>query len=77
MLRMNSSGEIVVIKNFEIPIGPNAGSGVEDPLFHSEYFRTPAHTAGTFNPSSVPLTVRELYGNLGVSPDRPMASEVP
>jgi hypothetical protein len=28
-------------------------------------------------PSSIPLTVRDLYGNLGVSPDRPMASQVP
>jgi hypothetical protein len=46
---MNSSGEIVVVENFEVPTGPNAGSGVEDPHFHSESFRTPTHTAGTSN----------------------------
>jgi hypothetical protein len=28
-------------------------------------------------PSSIPLTVRDLYGNLGASPDRPIVSQVP
>jgi hypothetical protein len=74
---VNSSGEIVVIDDTEIPTRPNAGSGVEDPLFQSESFRTPAHTVGTSGFGSIPLTVRDLYGNLGVSPDRPMASQVP
>jgi hypothetical protein len=53
------------------------GSGVEDPLFQSESFRTPTHTVGTSNFGSIPLTVRDLYGNLGASPDQPMASQVP
>jgi hypothetical protein len=64
---MNSSGEIVVVENTEVPTGPNAGSGVDDPLFQSESFRTPTHTAGIFNPSSAPSSVRDLYGNLGAS----------
>jgi hypothetical protein len=74
MLQMNSSREIVVVDNTEVPTGPNAGSGVEDPLFQSESFRTPTHTSRTFNPSSIPLTVCHLYENLGASPDPPMAS---
>jgi hypothetical protein len=74
---MNSSGEIVVVDNTEVPTGPNAGSGVDDPLFQSESFRTPTHMAGIFNPSSTPSTVRDIYGNLGVSPDQPMASQIP
>jgi hypothetical protein len=66
---MNSSGEIVVDENFEVPTGPNVGSGVEDPLFHSESFRALAHNVGTSNPSSIPLTIHDLYGNLGASLD--------
>jgi hypothetical protein len=74
---MNSFEEIVVVDNTGIPTGPNVGSGVENPLFESESLRTPAHTVQTSNPSSVPLIVCDLYGNLGVIPDRPMASQVP
>jgi hypothetical protein len=77
MLQMNSLGEIVVDGNLEVPTGLNAGSGVDDPLFQSESFRTPTHTTKTFNPSSSPLTVRDLYGNLGASLDQPMASQMP
>jgi hypothetical protein len=77
MLWMNSSGEIVVDENFEVPTGPNVGSGVEDPHFHSEYFRTSTHTIGTSNPNFVPLTVHDLYSNLGASPNRPIISQVP
>jgi hypothetical protein len=76
IIRMNSSREIVVVDNIEVPTGPNARSGVEDPLFQSESFRTLAHTVETSNPSSIPLTVRDLYDNLGVSPDQPMASQM-
>jgi hypothetical protein len=71
---MNSSGEIVVVENTRVPTGPNDRSGVEDLLFHSESFRTLAHAVGTSNPSYVPLTVLDLYGNLGASLDQPMAS---
>jgi hypothetical protein len=77
ILRMNSSREIVVVNNTEVPTRPNIGSGVEDPLFHSESFRTLAHTAGTSILSSIPLTVPDLYGNLGASLDQPMESQVP
>jgi hypothetical protein len=77
MLQMNSSGEIVVVDNIEVPTGPNTGSRVEDPLFQTESFRTPTHTVENFHPSSIPLTVCDLYGNLGASPDQPMASKMP
>jgi hypothetical protein len=76
-LRMNSSGEIVVVENTGVPIGPNAWSGVEDPLFPSESFRTPTHTTGTFNPSVSPSSIHDIYGNLGASPNQPMASQIP
>jgi hypothetical protein len=39
-LWMNSLREIVVVDNIEVPTGPNTGSGVDDPLFQSESFRT-------------------------------------
>jgi hypothetical protein len=74
---VNSSGEVVVIEETEVSTGPHAGSGVEDPFFQSESFRTPTHTVGTSGFGSVPLTVCDLYGNLGVNPDQPMASQVP
>jgi hypothetical protein len=74
---MNSSEEIIVVDNTKIPTGANTGSGVEDPLFPSEPFRTSAHTVGTYGFGSIPLTVRDRYGNLGASPDRTMASQVP
>jgi hypothetical protein len=74
---MNSFGEIVVVDNTEVPTGPNIGSGVKDPLFQSESFRTPTHTVIIFYPSSIPLTVCYLYDNLGASPEQPMASQMP
>ena len=74
---MNLSGEVVVIEDTEVPTGPHTGSGVEDPFFQSESFRTPTHTVGTSGFGYVPLTIHDLYGSLGVSPDRPMASQVP
>jgi hypothetical protein len=73
---MNSSGEIFVDGNFEVPTGPNTGSRVENPLFQGESFRTPTLTIGTSNPSSIPLTVRDIYDNLGSSPDQPTTSQV-
>jgi hypothetical protein len=81
---MNSSGEIVVDENIEVPTGPNTESGVDDPLFQSESFRTPVHTAGIFNPSSVPVhSFGELLRDtiflitLGMSSNQPMASQMP
>jgi hypothetical protein len=73
---MNSSGEIVVVENIGVPIQPNIGSGVDDPLFPSESFRTSSHIVGVVNPSSTPSTVRDIYDNLGVSLDQPMASQM-
>jgi hypothetical protein len=55
LLQINSSGDIVVEEYIEVPTGPNTESGVDDPLFQSESFITPVHTAGIFNPSSVPV----------------------
>jgi hypothetical protein len=66
---MNSLGEIVVVENTGVLTGPNTGSGVDDPLFPSESFRTPDHTAGVVNPSSTPSTIRDLYDNLKASLD--------
>jgi hypothetical protein len=74
---VNSSGEVVFIEETEVSTKPHTRSGVEDPFFQSESFRTPTHTVGTSGFGSVPLTFRDLYGNLGVSPDQPMESQVP
>jgi len=74
---MNSLGEIVVLENIVIPIGPNMESGVDDPLFQSESFRTLPHTTRIFNPSYAPSIVRNIYGNLGAISDQPMASQMP
>jgi hypothetical protein len=52
LLQLNSLVEIITEDHTKIPIGPHAKSGVDDPLFQSESFRTPVHTAGNFNPSS-------------------------
>jgi hypothetical protein len=73
---MNSLGEIVVVENTEVSTGPNTGSGVDDPLFQSESFRTPAHTVGIFNPHSAPSSVRDLFGTLGTSSNQPMALQM-
>jgi hypothetical protein len=53
-LRINSSGDVIVEDYTRIPTGPYTESGVDDPPFQSESFRTLVHTAGIFNPSSVP-----------------------
>jgi hypothetical protein len=74
---MNSSGEIVFVENIEVPTGPNAGSRVDDPLFQSESFRTPAHTAGIFNPSSAPSSGHDIFGTLRMSSNQPIASKMP
>jgi hypothetical protein len=73
---MNSSREIVVIENIEVPTRPNTGSGVDDPLFESESFRTPTHSARIFNPSSAPSSVHNIFGALGTSSNQPMASQM-
>jgi hypothetical protein len=77
ILHMNSDGEIVVVDNTGVSIGPNARSRIEDPLFHSEIPGTSAHTTGTSISCSIPLIVQDLYGNLGMSPDHPAISQVP
>jgi hypothetical protein len=61
-LQINSSGDIVAEEYIGIPTRPHAESGVDDPFFQSESFRTPVHTAGNFNPSSPVLVV--LFGEL-------------
>jgi hypothetical protein len=57
---INSSGDVVVEDYTRIPTGPHTESGVDDPPFQSESFRTLVHTAGIFNPSSQSLSV--LFG---------------
>jgi hypothetical protein len=51
-LWLNSLGEIVTEDHTKIPTRPHADSGVDNPLFQSESFRTMVHTAENFNPSS-------------------------
>jgi hypothetical protein len=55
LLQINSSGDLVVDDYIEVHTRPNAKSSVVDPHFQSESFRTLVHTAGIFNPSSVPV----------------------
>jgi hypothetical protein len=55
LLRINSSGDVVAEDYTRIPIVPYTKSGVDDPPFQSESFRTLVHTTGIFNPSSVPV----------------------
>jgi hypothetical protein len=82
-LWMNSLGELVVDENIEVPTGPNAESGVDDPLFQSESFITPLHTAGIFNLRSVPVRSiwgtagHDIFDTLGKSHNQPMASQMP
>jgi hypothetical protein len=61
---MNSSGELVV-ETSRAPNGPHIGLGIENPPISSEELRTP------------PRIVRELYENLGVSPNSPIISQLP
>jgi hypothetical protein len=75
-LWMNSSGEIFVVENIEVPTGPNTGYGVDDPLFQSESFRTPTHTAEVFDSSSPPSSGHNLFGTLGMSSNQPMPSQM-
>jgi hypothetical protein len=70
---MNLSREIIFVYNTEAPTRSNTGSGVENPLFQSEPFRTPTHTIGTSCFGSIPLIVRDMYNNLGEIPEQPMA----
>jgi hypothetical protein len=57
---------------------------VDDPPFHSESFRTPVHTYGIFNLSSVPVcsfwrtpSRHDIFDRLGMSPNQPTSSYVP
>jgi hypothetical protein len=73
---VKSFGEVAFIDDTKIPTRPNTGFGVEDPIFQSESFRNLDHTVGTYGFGSIYLTIRDLYSNLGESPDRPMAWKV-
>jgi hypothetical protein len=81
LLRINSLGDVVVEDYTRIPIGPYAESDVDDPPFQSESFRTLVHTAGIFNPSSVPFhsfwrtpSRHDIFDRLGMSPNQLMSS---
>jgi hypothetical protein len=73
---MNSLVEIVVVENIELPTGPTTGYGVDNPLFHSESFRTLTHTARIFNPSSSHSSGHDIFGALGTSSNQTMASQM-
>jgi hypothetical protein len=68
-LRMNSSGELVVDKNIELPTGPNTESRVDDPLYQSESFRTPIRNIGVFQKAS---SRHDIFDNLAF-----LASQMP
>jgi hypothetical protein len=55
LLQINSSRDLVVDEYIEVLTGPNVEFSVVDPHLQSESFRTLVHTAGIFNPSSVPV----------------------
>jgi hypothetical protein len=52
LLRLNSLGEIITEDHTRIPTGPHVESGVDDPPFQSQSFRTPVHTTGVFRRTS-------------------------
>jgi hypothetical protein len=90
-LQINSSGDVVAEEYIGIPTGPHAESGVDDPFFQSESFRTPVHTAGNFDPSSPgpsrslwrTSSGQDIFEKLGMShlcprtSNQPMASHTP
>jgi hypothetical protein len=69
---MNSSGELVVGENIEVPTRPNVDSRVDDPFFQSESFRTLVHSAKNFNPSSG----HDIFDTLEMSSNQPMESQM-
>jgi hypothetical protein len=82
-LRINSSGDVVVEDYPRIPSGPFVESGVDEPPFPSEAFRTPVQTSGIFNPSSIPVrslwrtpSGRDIFDKLGMSPNQPTSPHV-
>jgi hypothetical protein len=82
-LWINSSGDLVVDEYIEVPIGPNAKSSADDPLFQSESFRTLVHTTRIFNPSFAPFhyfwrssSGHDIFDKLGMIPNQPMASRM-
>jgi hypothetical protein len=90
LLRINSSGDIVAKEYIEIPTRPHAESGVDDPFFQSESFRTPVHAVGNFDPSTPgpsrtlwrTSSGQNIFDKLGMShlhsrtPNQPMASQM-
>ena len=55
LLRINSSGDVVVEYYPRIPSGHFVESDVDEPPFPSEAFRTPIQTSRIFNPNSIPV----------------------
>jgi hypothetical protein len=90
-LSIKSSGDIVVEDYTRIPVGPHTESGVDDPFFQSESFRTLVHMAGKFDPSSSSPVCslwrtswrQDIFEKLGMShlcqrtSNQPMASHTP
>jgi hypothetical protein len=80
---MNSSRDVVVEDYTRIPSGHFVESGVDDPPFHRESFRTPIQTSGIFNPSSVPVCFfwiaasrHDIFDKLGMIPNQPTSSHI-
>jgi hypothetical protein len=83
-LRINSFRDVVVEEYPRIPSGPFVESGVDEPPFPSEAFRSPVQTFGTFNPSSIPVHSlwrtplgHDIFYKLGMSPNQPTSPHVP
>ena len=77
-------GDVITEDYTRISTGPYAESGVDDPPFQNESFRTLVHTTGIFNPSSVPVrsfwrtsSGHNIFDKLGMIPNQPMASNTP
>jgi hypothetical protein len=75
------SGDIVAEDYTRIPTGPYTESGVDDPPFQSESFRTLAHVARIFIPSLILIcsfwrtsSGHDIFYKLGMSPNKPMSS---
>jgi hypothetical protein len=83
-LQINSSGDVVVEDYTRIPTRPYAESGVDNPPFQSESFRTLVHTGRIFNPSSVLVfslwrtaSGHYIFYKLRMSPNQPITSHTP
>jgi hypothetical protein len=83
LLRINSSGDVVVEYYPRIPPGTFVESSMDEPPFPSEAFRTPVQTSGIFNPRLVPVCSLwrnasrcDIFDKLGMIPNQPTSPHV-